>query len=93
MKIKKLLISQPAPADLEKSPYRNLINKHNVDITFFKFFEVVGIPASEFRKTRIHISEYTAIIFNSKNAIDSPPCRARFPRRWCAHGQPGWRGS
>ena len=70
MKIKKILISQPAPADLEKSPYRNLINKHKVDITFFKFFEVVGIPASEFRKTRIHISEYTAIIFNSKNAID-----------------------
>lgn len=70
MKIKKILISQPAPADLEKSPYRNLINKHNVDITFFKFFEVVGIPASEFRKTRIHISEYSAIIFNSKNAID-----------------------
>ena len=70
MKIKKILISQPAPADLEKSPYRNLINKHHVDITFFKFFEVVGIPASEFRKTRIHISEYSAIIFNSKNAID-----------------------
>ena len=70
MKIKKILISQPAPVDLEKSPYRNLINKHNVDITFFKFFEVVGIPVSEFRKTRIHIGEYTAIIFNSKNSID-----------------------
>ncbi len=70
MKIKKILISQPAPTDLEKSPYRNLIHKHNVDITFFKFFEVVGIPASEFRKTRIHISDYTAIIFNSKNSID-----------------------
>lgn len=70
MKIKKILISQPAPLDLEKSPYRNLIHKHNVDITFFKFFEVVGIPASEFRKTRIHISDYTAIIFNSKNSID-----------------------
>ena len=70
MKIKKLLISQPAPADLEKTPYRNLINKYNVDITFFKFFEVVGIPVSEFRKTRIHIGDYTAIIFNSKNSID-----------------------
>lgn len=70
MKIKKILISQPAPADLEKSPYKNLINKHHVDITFYKFFEIVGIPASDFRKTRIHISEYTAIIFNSKNAID-----------------------
>ena len=70
MKIKKILISQPVPADLEKSPYRNLINKHNVDLTFFKFFDVVGIPVSEFRKTRIHISEYSAIIFNSKNSID-----------------------
>ncbi len=70
MKIKKILISQPAPADLEKSPYRNLINKHNVDITFYKFFDVVGITASEFRKTRIHIGDYTAIVFNSKNSID-----------------------
>ena len=70
MKIKKILISQPAPADLEKSPYRNLVNKHKVDITFYKFFEVVGIPASEFRRTRIHIGDYTAIIFNSKNSIE-----------------------
>lgn len=70
MKIKKILISQPAPADLEKSPYRNLVNKHKIDITFFKFFEVVGIPASEFRRTRIHIGDYTAIIFNSKNSIE-----------------------
>lgn len=70
MKIKKILISQPAPADLEKSPYRNLIQKQGVDITFFKFFEVVGISASDFRKTRIHIGDYTAVIFNSKNSID-----------------------
>ena len=70
MKIKKILISQPEPANLEKSPYRNLANKHHVDLTFYKFFDVVGIPAAEFRKTRIHISDYSAIIFNSKNSID-----------------------
>lgn len=70
MKIKKILISQPEPADLEKSPYRNLIQKYGVDITFYKFFEVVGISASDFRKTRIHIAEHTAVIFNSKNSID-----------------------
>ncbi|MGX8713429.1 MAG: uroporphyrinogen-III synthase [bacterium] len=70
MKIKKILISQPEPADLEKSPYRNLINKHNVDITFYKFFTIVGISASEFRRTRIHIGDYSAVIFNSKNSID-----------------------
>ena len=70
MKIKKILISQPAPADLEKSPYRNLVHKYNVDITFYKFFEVVGISASDFRKTRIHIADYSAVIFNSKNSIE-----------------------
>lgn len=70
MKIKKILISQPAPADLEKSPYKNLVNKHGVDITFYKFFDVVGLSASEFRKTRIHLTDYTAIIFNSKNSVD-----------------------
>lgn len=70
MKVKKILISQPAPADLEKSPYKNLVNKYGIDITFYKFFEVVGLTVSEFRKSRIHLSEYTAIIFNSKNSID-----------------------
>jgi len=70
MKIKKILVSQPAPADLEKSPYRNLIKKHGIDITFYKFFEVVGLTAGDFRKTRIHIGEYSAIIFNSKQSID-----------------------
>ncbi len=70
MKVKKILISQPAPADLEKSPYKVLVNQYGVDITFYKFFEVVGLTASEFRKSRIHLSEYTAVIFNSKNSID-----------------------
>ena len=70
MKIKKILVSQPEPADLEKSPYKNLVTKYGVDITFFKFFEVVGLTVSEFRKSRIHLTEYTAVIFNSKNSID-----------------------
>ena len=70
MKVKKILISQPEPADLEKSPYRNLVNKYGIDITFYKFFEVVGLTASEFRKSRIHLSDYTAVIFNSKNSVD-----------------------
>ncbi|MBR1850280.1 MAG: uroporphyrinogen-III synthase [Bacteroidales bacterium] len=68
--IKKILISQPAPADLEKSPYRNLVSKYKLDLTFYKFFDIVGISASDFRKLRIHLTDYTAVIFNSKNSID-----------------------
>ncbi|MBR1799781.1 MAG: uroporphyrinogen-III synthase [Bacteroidales bacterium] len=70
MEIKKILISQPEPANIEKSPYRNLVKEHKAQITFYKFFDVVGISASEFRKTKIHFHDYTAIIFNSKNSID-----------------------
>ena len=70
MKVKKILVSQPEPADLEKSPYKNLVTKYGVDITLYKFFQVVGLTASEFRKSRIHLNEYTAIIFNSKNSVD-----------------------
>jgi len=55
---------------LDKSPYRNLIKKHGIELTFYKFFEVVGISASDFRKTRIHLADHTAVIFNSKNSID-----------------------
>ena len=53
MKIKKILISQPEPTDLEKSPYKNLVNKYGIDITFYKLFEVVGLTVSEFRKSRM----------------------------------------
>lgn len=70
MKIKKILISQPEPADLEKSPYKKLAIDFKLDLTFYKFFEVVGITATEFRKSRIHIAEFTAVIFNSKNSVD-----------------------
>ena len=69
-KIKKILISQPEPADIEKSPYKALINDFNVKLTFYKFFTVEGIGVSEFRKSRIHIHEHTAIILNSKNSVD-----------------------
>ena len=71
MELKKILVSQPKPSDIEQSPYRNLVKKYNVDITFFKFFDVVGVTASEFRKSRIHLHEYSAVIFNSKNAVDN----------------------
>lgn len=70
MKVKKILISQPEPADLEKSPYWKLINEHHLDLTFYKFFEIVGISVTEFRKSRIHLTDYSAVIFNSKNSVD-----------------------
>ncbi len=70
MKIKNVLISQPKPADIEKSPYFLLAKKHKVKIDFRKFITIDGVSAVEFRKDRVGILDHTAVIFTSRNAID-----------------------
>ncbi|MGE5108222.1 MAG: uroporphyrinogen-III synthase [Sphingobacteriales bacterium] len=67
--ITKILITQPRP-DSDKSPYFELGKKYNVDLDFHPFIRVEGIPSKEFRKQKIEIANYTAVIFTSRNAID-----------------------
>ena len=70
MKIKNILVSQPKPANLEKSPYGELVKKYKLDIDFHKFIKIEGVCAKEFRKERINILDYSAVIFTSRNAAD-----------------------
>ncbi|MDR1006888.1 MAG: uroporphyrinogen-III synthase [Bacteroidales bacterium] len=69
--VKNILISQPAPANLEKSQYKGLAERDGINLTFEKFFSVVGIPNKEFRTKRISLLDYTAVILSSKLAIDN----------------------
>ncbi|MEI7626591.1 MAG: uroporphyrinogen-III synthase [Bacteroidota bacterium] len=68
-KARKILISQPKP-ESDKSPYFDLERKHQVELVFLPFIKLEGIPAREFRKQKIDILFYTAVIFTSRNAID-----------------------
>ncbi|MFN3529779.1 MAG: uroporphyrinogen-III synthase [Bacteroidia bacterium] len=68
-KVKTILVSQPRP-ESEKSPYFELARKYNIKIDFRPFIKVEGVSAKDFRKDKINISDYTAILFNSRNAID-----------------------
>lgn len=67
--VKKVLITQPRPEG-EKSPYFDLAKKYGVELDFHPFIIVEGIPAKDFRKQKIDIINYTAVIFTSRNAID-----------------------
>lgn len=67
--IKKILISQAKP-ESEKSPYFDLERKYKVALHFHPFIQLEPIGAKEFRKNKIEIGNYTAVIFTSKNAID-----------------------
>ncbi len=69
MKIKKILVSQPAPLN-GKSPYFDLAEKNNLKIDFQPFIHVEGVAVKEFRQNRINILDHTAVIFTSKTAID-----------------------
>jgi uroporphyrinogen-III synthase len=68
-KVRRILISQPKP-ESDKSPYFDLERKHQVELVFLPFIKLEGIPAREFRKQKIDILHYTAVIFTSRNAID-----------------------
>ncbi len=68
-KVKKILITQPKP-DGEKSPYFDLAKKHSVTLDFFPFIVVDGIITKEFRKQKIDIAQYSAVVFTSRHAID-----------------------
>ncbi len=69
MKIKSVLVTQPEPATL-KSPYSDLAESTSVKIDFRPFIQVEGVTAKEFRQTRIHINDFSAIFFNSRTSID-----------------------
>jgi len=70
LKIKKILVTQPQPAESEKSPYFELAEKNNLKIDFRPFCHVEGVSAKEFRQYRIDILTHTAVVFSSKTAID-----------------------
>jgi len=65
--VKTILISQPKP---ERSPYFDLESKWGIKIDWRPFIHVEGLSGKEFRKQRIYIEEYTAVIFTSRGAID-----------------------
>lgn len=69
MKVKTILISQPEPK-IENSPYFELEEKHRVKIDFIPFIHVEGVNTKDIRQQKIDLTNYTAIILTSRNAVD-----------------------
>lgn len=67
--IKSILITQPRP-ESDKSPYYELARKYSVELAFQPFIRIEGIPAKDFRKQKIDITAFSAVVFTSRNAID-----------------------
>ena len=69
MKVKNILISQSTPRVL--TPYQAVSEKYGVTFEFCPFFLIEPLTSREFRAQHINFSEYTAIVFSSRHAIDA----------------------
>ncbi|MBQ9138738.1 MAG: uroporphyrinogen-III synthase [Alistipes sp.] len=69
--IKRILVSQPKPAIIEKSPFFELAKKYDLQLDYSPLIEVKGVTPKEFRSQRVDILAHTAVIFTSRTTIDS----------------------
>lgn len=68
-KVKSILVTLPKP-DTDKSPYYDLAKKYNLKVDFRSFIYVEGVPAKDFRKEKINLADFTAVVFTSRTAAD-----------------------
>ena len=71
MKVSKILVSQPRPAVLEKSPFFEFADRHNLVVDYKPLIRVVGVSLKEFRAQRTEILDHSTMIFSSRTTIDS----------------------
>jgi uroporphyrinogen-III synthase len=69
MNIKSILVSQPEPKT-EKNPFSDLAERFNLKVDFRSFIHVEGVDPQDFRQQRVNLTNYTAVIFTSRMAID-----------------------
>lgn len=67
--IQKILVSQPKPVS-DKSPYYEISRKHGVELVFHPFIKVECLSAREFRQQKVQILDHSAVVFQSRHAID-----------------------
>ena len=69
--VSKILVAQPAPAIVEKSPFYELSKRLNIQVDYNPLIKVIGVTPKEFRIQRVNILDHTAVIFTSRTTIDS----------------------
>ena len=68
-RIKSILVTQPKPTN-DVSPYFSIAEKYGIKVDFREFIDVQPVSYKDFRREKINILEFTAVIFTSRNAVD-----------------------
>jgi uroporphyrinogen-III synthase len=68
-KVESILVTQMTTKN-NQAPYDRLVEKYGVKVDYRPFTEVQPVSAKDFRKQKINLEEFTAIIFTSKSSVD-----------------------
>ena len=68
-RISSILVTQPRPTN-DVSPYFTIAEKYGIQVDFREFIDVQPVSYKDFRREKISILEFTAVIFTSRNAVD-----------------------
>ena len=68
-RISSILVTQPKPTN-DISPYFTIAEKYGIQVDFREFIDVQPVSYKDFRREKINIPEFTAVIFTSRNAVD-----------------------
>lgn len=68
-KVESILVTQMTTQN-NQAPYDRLIEKYGIKIDYRPFTEVQPVSAKEFRKQKVNLEDFTAIILTSKSAVD-----------------------
>lgn len=68
-KVKSILITQPPP-EPGRNVYEEFAKKYKITIDFRAFIHIEPLTPKEIRKQKVNFADFTAVIFNSKNAVD-----------------------
>ena len=67
--VKSILVTQLTTTN-NRTPYDKLEEKYNLEIDYRPFTEVRPVSAKDFRKQKVNLEDFTAIILTSKSAVD-----------------------
>ena len=68
-RISSILVTQPKPTN-DVSPYFAIAERYGIQVDFREFIDVQPVSYKDFRREKINILEFTAVIFTSRNAVD-----------------------
>jgi len=68
-RVESILVTQMTTKN-NQAPYDRLVEKYGIKVDYRPFTEVRPVAGKEFRKQKVNLEDYTAIIFTSKSAVD-----------------------